>query len=271
MRRSLCPSQKIINNNKNNVSSNANTNISVDRNNDNNEVIISRLPLFGFLEIPKSLSQQFRIPSGCIISEKNLELRRVKHLGPSKRFTIIRPGDYANALIKHTDQSTGSEGDGDCEGLPTSSATYPPHDPLVLWSDEKNCDNVIQVIAQLASKLRPHQREGVQFLFECTMGRRGFTGQGCILADDMGLGKTLMSITLLWTLLNQGYTSKTSDSAVKKIMIVCPTSLVGNWENELVKWIGDHCPTFAVKSGNFYNFSPHHHDHEHEHNHHHHY
>jgi hypothetical protein len=33
-------------------------------------------------------------------------LRRVKHLGPSKRFTIIRPGDYANALIKHTDQVT---------------------------------------------------------------------------------------------------------------------------------------------------------------------
>jgi hypothetical protein len=70
MRRSLCPSQKIINNNKNNISSNTNTNISVDRNNNNNEVIISRLPLFGFFEIPKSLSQQFRIPSGCIISEK---------------------------------------------------------------------------------------------------------------------------------------------------------------------------------------------------------
>lgn len=57
------------------------------------------------------------------------------------------------------------------------------------------------------------------------MGMRGFEGQGCILADDMGLGsntllvccaldtscyddlhaigKTLMSITILWTLLNQ--------------------------------------------------------------------
>ena len=33
--------------------------------------------------------------------------------------------------------------------------------------------------------LRPHQREGVQFMFECVCGLRKFGGQGCILADDM--------------------------------------------------------------------------------------
>jgi DNA repair and recombination RAD54-like protein len=80
------------------------------------------------------------------------------------------------------------------------------------------------------------------------MGLRGFDGQGCILADDMGLGKTLMSITVLWTLLNQGF-YKTGQPAVKKIMVVCPTSLVGNWDNEIRKWIGDHCPVYAVKTG----------------------
>ena len=47
----------------------------------------------------------------------------------------------------------------------------------------------LQVIPSLASKLRPHQREGVQFLFDCTMGMKGFEGEGCILADDMGLGE----------------------------------------------------------------------------------
>ena len=86
-----------------------------------------------------------------------------------------------------------------------------------------------------------------------------YSFQGCILADDMGLGKTLMSITLLWTLLNQGCNNNNSSSsgtkpggssfsAVRKIMVVCPTSLVGNWDNEIRKWVGDHCPTFAVKS-----------------------
>jgi DNA repair and recombination protein RAD54 and RAD54-like protein len=104
----------------------------------------------------------------------------------------------------------------------------------------------LQVVPDLACKLRPHQREGVQFLFECTMKLRGFEGEGCILADDMGLGKTLMSITALWTLLNQGFVK--GESAVRKVMVVCPTSLVGNWDNEIRKWVGDKCPTFAVKS-----------------------
>ena len=30
-------------------------------------------------------------------------------------------------------------------------------------------------------------------------------------------------------------------------MVVCPTSLVGNWDNEIRRWVGDTCPTFAVK------------------------
>ncbi len=118
----------------------------------------------------------------------------------------------------------------------------------VLWTNPTNPDHKVEVTPILASKLRPHQREGVQFLFECTMGLRGFEGNGCILADDMGLGKTLMSITTMWTLLNQGTESPTT-SAVKKVIIACPTSLVGNWDNEIRKWIGDgKCPTFPVKT-----------------------
>ncbi len=35
---------------------------------------------------------------------------------------------------------------------------------------------------RLSYQLRPHQREGVLFLYECVMGLREFTGQGAILA-----------------------------------------------------------------------------------------
>jgi DNA repair and recombination RAD54-like protein len=121
----------------------------------------------------------------------------------------------------------------------------PPFERLILWQHEEDETLKIEVIPELACKLRPHQREGVTFLFECTMGHRGFDGQGCILADDMGLGKTLMSITLMWTLLNQGKIK--GESAVRKVIIACPTSLVGNWDNEIRKWIGiDKCITFPV-------------------------
>ncbi len=34
------------------------------------EMTIRRMPMFGFLEIPDNLNKQFKIPSGCIITEK---------------------------------------------------------------------------------------------------------------------------------------------------------------------------------------------------------
>jgi len=37
----------------------------------------------------------------------------------------------------------------------------------------------------LASVLRPHQREGVKFLYECVMGLRHPSATGAILADEM--------------------------------------------------------------------------------------
>lgn len=47
----------------------------------------------------------------------------------------------------------------------------------------------IDVDPLLTRWLRPHQREGVQFMFDCVLGLRQSAGFGCILADDMGLGE----------------------------------------------------------------------------------
>eukprot|EP00934_Nitzschia_sp_Nitz4_P000638 Nitzschia sp. Nitz4//scaffold52_size167869//21055//24830//NITZ4_002260-RA/size167869-snap-gene-0.208-mRNA-1//1//CDS//3329553987//638//frame0 len=104
--------------------------------------------------------------------------------------------------------------------------------PLALYSKED-----VYVPPILAKWLRPHQREGVQFMYECVMGLKDYGGQGCILADDMGLGKTLQSVTLIYTLLKTGITAKGGPTA-KKVIVVCPCSLVKNWENEFVKWLG---------------------------------
>ena len=88
--------------------------------------------------------------------------------------------------------------------------------------------------------LREHQRDGVQFLYECVMGMRGSHGEGCILADDMGLGKTLQAIALLWTLAKQNPIYG-REPVVKKALIVCPVTLIDNWKREFRKWLGgDH-------------------------------
>lgn len=89
----------------------------------------------------------------------------------------------------------------------------------------------------LSGRLRSHQRQGVQFLYECVMGLRDFSGQGCILADDMGLGKTLQTIALIWTLVKQNPIYKDAP-VVKKVLIVCPVTLVQNWKKEFRKWLG---------------------------------
>lgn len=58
-----------------------------------------------------------------------------------------------------------------------------------------------------------------------------------ILADDMGLGKTLQAVSLIYTLLKTGITADNLPTA-KRVIVVCPCSLVKNWENEFVKWLG---------------------------------
>ena len=92
----------------------------------------------------------------------------------------------------------------------------------------------------LGALLRPHQREGVKFMYEATMGLRrsvhtGAPHKGCLLAHDMGTGKTLQVVALLWTLLKQG---PAGTPAVRKAVIACPASLVGNWAAEIKKWLG---------------------------------
>lgn len=90
----------------------------------------------------------------------------------------------------------------------------------------------------LGKHLREHQREGVAFLYECVMGIRGSGGEGCILADEMGLGKTLQTIALLWTLLKQNPIYN-AEPVIKKALIVCPVTLINNWQKEFGKWLGN--------------------------------
>lgn len=89
---------------------------------------------------------------------------------------------------------------------------------------------------RLAKILRPHQVAGVKFLYRCTAGLEDPRAKGCIMADEMGLGKTLQCIALMWTLLRQSPRGK---KTIDKCIIVCPSSLVRNWANEIVKWLGE--------------------------------
>ncbi|XP_064415845.1 DNA repair and recombination protein RAD54-like isoform X2 [Latimeria chalumnae] len=118
------------------------------------------------------------------------------------------------------------------------------HDQLK--ADKEKLPVHVVVDPVLSQILRPHQREGVMFLWECVMGRRISDSYGCIMADEMGLGKTLQCITLMWTLLRQSPDAKPE---IEKAIVVSPSSLVKNWYNEVGKWLGGRVEPLAIDGG----------------------
>ena len=120
---------------------------------------------------------------------------------------------------------------------PAATSSKLPDDAFVLNREDVDARPVI-VDRQLARALRPHQREAVQFLWDCVSGRRSAGLSGCILAHSMGLGKSLSALTLLFTLLKTGPTAASERAGtIRKALIVCPASLCKNWEKEVKRWL----------------------------------
>ena len=86
--------------------------------------------------------------------------------------------------------------------------------------------SVEQLIAPLVfdsdgrAPLRPFQEAGVQWLVEHPIG---------ILADDMGLGKTAQALRALERLVDE--------VVIRSALVVCPKSLLANWEAECKRWV----------------------------------
>ncbi|KAJ8348213.1 hypothetical protein SKAU_G00268020 [Synaphobranchus kaupii] len=105
---------------------------------------------------------------------------------------------------------------------------------LVLEMDEKTNQPIVQVHRNLVIKLKPHQVDGVQFIWDCCCESvqkiDKSPGSGCILAHCMGLGKTLQAVTFLHTMLT------CEKLKFKTALVVCPLNTVLNWLNEFAKW-----------------------------------
>lgn len=94
----------------------------------------------------------------------------------------------------------------------------------------------------IAQYLRPYQIEGVKFL------HKNFVFQeGCVLGDDMGLGKTVQVIAFLTAAFGKTGDERDAKRMRKarqcgetfwypKVLIICPSSLIHNWQSELETW-----------------------------------
>ncbi|WP_280238000.1 DEAD/DEAH box helicase [Nocardia abscessus] len=83
----------------------------------------------------------------------------------------------------------------------------------------------------LKAQLRPYQERGLAWL--AAMSRMGC---GAILADDMGLGKTVQVLALL---VHERETAEAAAEPPGPTLLVCPMSVVGNWQREAERFAPD--------------------------------
>ncbi|KAK4470124.1 hypothetical protein MN116_005708 [Schistosoma mekongi] len=163
----------------------------------------------------------------------------------SKR--IAQPGfPLKPNFISNSNESSGS----------SNQLIMPKPPASCIWSQNPDNLPIVDVVleSKFASRLHPHQREGIIFLYKCLMGYQPYVGlddstphstHGCILADEMGLGKTVQAIATIWLLIKQGpYGGR---PIIRRCLIVTPGTLVQNWLKEFSKWLGrEQLPVYCV-------------------------
>ena len=153
----------------------------------------------------------YRLKSGAFI---NL-LAKDRQLDDLRQLLAI--GEVTGENVMTFSQMAAMEVD---EFLPNSKRVVREEGYRTLLEDLRNpAETVWELPEGMENILRPYQKTGYRWL--CTLAKYGMGG---ILADDMGLGKTLQTIAYIAA--NPG----------SRTLIVCPTSLAYNWQEEFAKF-----------------------------------
>ncbi len=123
----------------------------------------------------------------------------------------------------------------DVDDVSTEVATAGWLDDLRKRLADRGESHALEAPAALSGSLRDYQLDGLRW-----MAQLADLGLGGILADDMGLGKTIMLISLH---LHRAELAHRDDRAPRPTLVVCPASVVANWEAE----IGRFAPGQAVR------------------------
>ena len=121
--------------------------------------------------------------------------------------------EYNDSFLEQSSYVSSSEND----------QLNPSNHRLILEIDKTTNEPIIEVTPTLVKQLKPHQRDGIRFLwnnvFESidAIKNKKHSGNGCILAHCMGLGKTLQVISFIHTIFN--YEKITN---IKTCLVLCP-------------------------------------------------
>jgi len=202
------------------------------------------LLLRGRIEFAQTVDQ-FILRIDCIIGEKEMTLDEVqRHLMQGKKYFFMRGVGYIEIplaailyFIKTLEYFDAEQPEPDTYQIQTYRAGLIAElqDQGIQLDMSKKFRKFWDVISSqtameempipegVNAELRPYQKAGFNWLwFLYSYGLNG------ILADDMGLGKTLQTLVLLQC-------AKERDGQMPSL-IICPTSVVYNWINEIGKF-----------------------------------
>ena len=131
------------------------------------------------------------------------------------------------------DSGSEEEEEMDTEEILTEASignSFPSNEQGALILDQEAHPAVL-VSAEISAQMKPHQKEGTLFMFNALFKEDKTYGEGCILAQCMGLGKSLQTIALIDSALAH------QELNIRKVLILCPASLVTNWKDEFHKWV----------------------------------
>ncbi|KAH9517068.1 hypothetical protein DERF_007768 [Dermatophagoides farinae] len=108
---------------------------------------------------------------------------------------------------------------------------------VILEFDPLNGKVLLEVDQGIVKILKPHQRDGIRFMYDCTIETfdRLLNHQhqsGCILAHSMGLGKTLQIVAFLQAIMTNPIINK----FIRKVLIIVPCNVQKSWVEEFSKW-----------------------------------
>lgn len=176
---------------------------------------VDKNELINIFEALREKKKYYKLSNGDIVL---LNEKFLKSVGDIIEYLDISPEEYTKEVIK----------------LPKYNSLYIEqklNDLDTYISKNKEFINVVSSLKEvkdmdyaipieLDDVLRSYQKIG--FKWFKTLSEYGFGG---ILADEMGLGKTLQTIAFL-----------TSERGMGTSLIICPTSLVYNWKEEIEKF-----------------------------------
>ncbi|KAF9202314.1 hypothetical protein BGZ49_007501 [Haplosporangium sp. Z 27] len=210
-------------------------------NDDEGEASVQRVPTLNFKKRPRIIRTKFGDYSSE--SSNSAEEEMINQSKPASKRRVRNNRDEAEDVLRLRKDAAKNElelkkriKEQETRAKLRGSMGPLHEDEILINPGHKKTERGVAIPAFLATQLKPHQIDGVRFMWKNVVMFDG----GCILAHSMGLGKTFQVIAFVYVLLreiqagNKDIPQKLQEG---RVLLLMPPIVLDNWDNEFDKWI----------------------------------